>query len=756
MWIFALPLFAHGDRPVPVDSRSALSINRVELLPDRPSPFQLRNFRQTAVDFDRLVFDFNATGQYLPLIWTVDDVPNLGKPGFGLPSYVGGEEMRGKPAEGIAALGTLLGATAVGIDKSKWVELTPQYLNTSEHTILNNVRGKSGSSFWYELVPSVVFTQLASKYPNWSRGRLISKGIADAWIGGMDALGGNFDHTSYDLQTKRAFDNKEWAEPDAAAAVAYLELFQGLRSRDAKYYTAARRALRALQDRDSNPTYEVMTAFGVLSAAYLNAAAGDQWDVPRFLNWCFDPTSPNRAGWGMVAGNWGGYDVGGLMGSTNDGGGYAFAMNTFVNAANLAPVARYDDRYSASLAKWILNLSNSARLFYADSLPAANQSSSNWKGDPKASIAYEGLRRSWEGKAPFATGDAKRSGWAKEDFGLYGGGYGGLLGALVHPTNVPMILRIDLRATDYLPVNGYPTDLIWNPYDDARTVRIDLGSAKRRLYDAVSDRFLSAAPVSRTYALRLNPKQAVQLVRVPAQGRLVYQNNMTLVDGTAIDFNNGRVPLPLLPKRTVADQSERVGVARAHSDGTADWASSRAISLSGGEGSTMRAELRFAWNQQYLYFRVEEVAKSTEVIEAPSLAELQKHWWDFEDVALNFDLGRQEFAVATVPEITAGWSSKEARGLAFSPDIENVSTSTSGDAARANRVIKGKIAWADLLKAAGVRKPIAEIVRVGAKIGCQPLMVDGTFRRQAYIGGMRFRRPTGYDANSRTLVLESR
>jgi hypothetical protein len=431
-------------------------------------------------------------------------------------------------------------------------------------------------------------------------------------------------------------------------------------------------------------------------------------------------------------------------------------MNTFVNAATLAPVARYDDRYSASLAKWILNLSNSSRLYYANSLPAENQSSSNWKGDPKSSIAYEGLRRTWVGKAPYATGDAKRSGWAKEDFGLYGGGYVGLLGALVHSTNVPMILRIDLRATDYLPVNGYATDLVWNPYNDPRRVEIDLGKVPRRVYDAVSNRFLSISPVSGKFTFRLNPKQAVQLVRVPAQGRIINQGNITQVRGIPIDYNNGLVALPLPKRNIMADRSKAISVSRARSDGTVNWASSEAINLSGGDGSSMRAELRFAWNRDNLYFRINQTAPSTETIEAPTTAELQRHWWDFEDVVLNFDLGRQEFAVATVPEVTVGWSSSAIQNLAYSPDIDRITTTTSGDAKRADRTITGKVAWADLHRVIGVQKSLSDIVRVGAKIGCQPLMVDGTFRRQAYVGGARFRRPTGYDADSCTLVLEPR
>jgi hypothetical protein len=730
-----------------------LSIPRVELLPDRPAPYRLRDFRRTAREFDRVVFDLDAKGPYLPLVWRVPNVPNLDRPGFGLPSYVGKEEMRGKPAEGIAALGALLGATAVGIDKREWVELTPQYLNAEEGTILNNVGGKSGSSFWYELLPAVTFTQLASRYPNWSRGRTISKGIADAYVRMTDHLGGDFDHTSYSFETGKPVYNNLWREPDAAAGVAYLELFEGLRANDAKYLAASRRALDSMQKRETNPTYEILTAYGALAAAYLNAERGERWDVPRFVDWCFDPTSPNRVGWGMVAGRWGGYDVGGLMGSTNDGGGYPFAMNTFVNAATLAPVARYDDRFSASMAKWVLNLANASRLFYRDELPKTHQSSADWPGDPKHGIAYEALRRTWEGKSPYATADAKRNGWAKEDLGIYGGGYVGLLGALVHATDVPMILRIDLRATDFLPTKGYRTDLYWNPYETAKTVTHDLGTTPVRPYDAVANRFLTAKPVRGSYKLRLGPKQSVQLVHVPASGAPRYQRNRTLVNGIAIDFNNGRVPLPPRVKRPRRDESVPVAVVRAGADGTVDWSKGEAIRLTAGGGGTMRADLRFAWNDRYLFFRLDQRAATTEKIEAPSVEELRRHWWDFEAVGLNFDAGRDAFPVASVPELTVGWSSTGAKDLAFSPDIARIETETAGTAEGGDRTIRGRITWADLYQAVGVSKPIRELLVPGMRIGCQPLIVDGTFRRQAYLNGKPYTRPTGFDRDSRTLVL---
>ncbi len=729
-----------------------ISVPRVDLLPDRPTPYVLRDWAKTAREYDRAVFDEAAQGPWLPLFWRVPGAPNLDRPGFGVPSYVGKEELRGKPGESIAAMGSLLGATAVGIDKRRWIELTPEFLNPSEGTVLNNASAKSGSSFWYELLPSVVFTQLASRYPDWTRGRAISKGIADAWRAGTDSLGAHFDHTSYSFETKKGVDNGQWKEPDAAAAVAYLELFQHLKSGDGAYLATARKALGSLQAREDNPTYEILTAYGAQAAAYLNAERGDHWDVPRFVDWCFDPTSPNRVGWGMIAGRWGGYDVGGLMGSTNDGGGYAFAMNTFLNAATLAPVARYDDRFSASLAKWILNLTNASRLFYKDSLPSDHQSGKGWMGDPGAGIAYEALRKTWEGKSPYAAGDAKRNGWAKEDFGLYGGGYVGLLAALVHPTNVPEILRIDLRATDFLPAKGYPTDLFWNPYEVPKTVLLDLGKKPVRPYDPVADRFISLKAVTGIYKVRLGPKQAVQVVRVPALGAVTYMRNRTLVGGVTVDANNGRVALPPRIRRVHSDASLSVRVPKT-SNGRVDWAKSGTMALSAGP---MRADLRFAWDSKYLYFRLDQRARSTETLEAPNVAELAKHRWDFEHVELSFDPSRETFPLAGVPEVNAGWSSVGQRNLAYSDDlpVRTIETTTTGTAAKADRSIQGRVAWTALYKAFGTNEPLARIVRAGSKIGCQPLLTDGTFRRQAYLNGKPFTRPTGFDRDSRTLVLE--
>ena len=228
------------------------------LLPDRPAPYVLRDWTTTTRAYDQTVFRRRTKGPYLPLVWRVADAPNLDRPGFGVPSYVGKEEMRGQAGEAVAALGSLLGPTMIGIDKRTWVELTPEFLNEAQGRILNNVGSKGSGSFWYDLLPAVVFTQLASKYPAWERGRTISKRMADAWRRATDDLKADFDHTSYDYEGRKPQDNGQWKEPEAAAAVAYLELFEGLRSGDRVYLDACRKALGSLDRRDDNPTYEVL------------------------------------------------------------------------------------------------------------------------------------------------------------------------------------------------------------------------------------------------------------------------------------------------------------------------------------------------------------------------------------------------------------------------------------------------------------------------------------------------------------------
>jgi hypothetical protein len=477
-----------------------LDIPRVNLMPDAPQPYHLKDWKATAVAYDRFVFDPTLKGEHLPLLWWDDSKRNSPRRAFGLPTYVGGHNRDGNQ-EAVNCIAAVLGATLVGIDKRggehDWVRMCEQFFVTGngQRLILNGPKGSSGDSFWYELWPHVLFYALADRYPDTPGFESILRTTADRWHDACVAMGfpdrvNDFEFTAFNFGTMRPVFNGKWKEPDAAAAIAWLQFMAWRKFGDQRYLDAADWCMRSLEQRQKNPHYEVLCPLGGYLAARMNAELGRRYDVGKMLNWCFEPNSV-RKGWGVIAERWGDYDCHGLTGSTTDRGGYAFAMNSFAAAGILAPVARYDERYARSLGKWLLNVANASRLFYADALPASHQSCPQWTGDPQHVIAYEGLRKAWEGKAPFAIGDPTTYWKMPLDFGLYGSSHVGFLAAVVSPTDVPMILQMDLLATDFFRSDAYPTFLYYNPHPDPRDVTLDVGAGEKDLYDSISNEFLN-------------------------------------------------------------------------------------------------------------------------------------------------------------------------------------------------------------------------------------------------------------------------
>jgi hypothetical protein len=184
----------------------------------------------------------------------------------------------------------------------------------------------------------------------------------------------------------------------------------------------------------------------------------------------------------------------------------------------------------------MLNLANSARLFYPTELPADHQSCAFWKGDPEGVIAYEGLRAEWEGKSPYATGDPVVMKWGPEtDLGLYGSSYVGMLGALVHCTNDEKILALDCLATDFFHGPAYPTWLIYNPYAKDRAVEVEVGAEPRDLYDVVGARFVSRR-VRGKARVNVAGDRAMVLVVAPARGKKTMEGGKVSIDGVAVDY----------------------------------------------------------------------------------------------------------------------------------------------------------------------------------------------------------------------------
>ena len=525
----------------------------VELMPNLPEPLNVIDWREKARAYDRFVFDFKAQGEFLPLVWLDDSRINIDRPTFGLPSYVGAPDQAAgqrNSQEGVTCMGAVLSATLVGLDKSRpeqdFVAMCEAWFNTKNgmNLVLNRQQDGAGGSFWYELFPHIAFYALADRYPEKPRLGEIMRVTADRWRQAcLDLTGTNsvpdFNHTSFNFRTRQPVDNGKWREPDAAAAVAWLEYAAWMKFHDSNSLAAARSCLNFLQQQKTNPYYEVLLPFGTLAAARLNAEQGCDYDVDRFLNWCFG-ISDCRGGWGVTLGRWGGYDCDGLLGGIDNRGGYAFAMNTFAQAGALVPLVRYDPRYARAVGKWMLNLANAARLFYPGALPPGHETSGFWKGDPNHVIAYEGLRREWQGHSPCATGDPVAMKWGpKTDLGLYGSSYVGWLGAIVQTTDVPGLLQLDCLATDFFHDRAWPTFLCYNPHSAARSFAFTVGPKTSDLYDVARHEWVKRGVRSKT-KLTLPADSAALLVVVPAGAKQTYEGKRTLADGVVVDYQNGR------------------------------------------------------------------------------------------------------------------------------------------------------------------------------------------------------------------------
>src|SRR5665647_3634231 len=67
-----------------------VNVTRIDLMPNKPSPYLMRNWKNTALGYDSLVYNYNLTGQYLPLIRDYSNTINYPSHGsYGLHTVVG-------------------------------------------------------------------------------------------------------------------------------------------------------------------------------------------------------------------------------------------------------------------------------------------------------------------------------------------------------------------------------------------------------------------------------------------------------------------------------------------------------------------------------------------------------------------------------------------------------------------------------------------------------------------------------------------
>lgn len=573
-WNFRWPVFLWGCSLALLGCQSkdrALSlpvaqkgIARVDRMPALPKPYKILDFRDLALSYDRIVYDSTQKGEHWPLIWKDGSRKNFDQNTFGIYTAMG--DLRQGPGkhkglfhESLNSIGSVLGASLVGIDKAEqwgedYVGMLKNYFNsaTGWDIVMNNtgpelaqLGGGYGRDWWYDVYPNLLFYAVADLYPDHPDFEYIQRSIADRFQQADSVLAGNYGHTYFDYGSLEPQDNWICAQEDAAAGHAYVLYAAYRKFGDQKYLEATKSALEALLSQRENRFYEILMPFGAYTAARLNAEQGTSYDYHKILDWTFDGTSVCREGWGVLLDQWNGYDVSGLVGSTVDHGGFAFLMNTYDTMWPLVPMVRYDSRYAAAIGKWMLNAANASKFFYPYEMADDHQTLPDKKQHTKGVIAYEGLinRPHLAGyshlQAPVAIGDGPH--WVEgnpdvSQFSVYGSGHVGIPGAIIERTNVEGILKLDCLATDFYGDPAHPTFLVYNPHPGNKTVTYTpQGPGHVDLYDAIAHRYV-AKGASGPVSLGLGGQQALLVVELPQDSQVIQRDGKYYVGDIVVAY----------------------------------------------------------------------------------------------------------------------------------------------------------------------------------------------------------------------------
>ena len=551
-------------KPTLVPAVKQESLARITAMPNLPKPFKILDFNQLAKDYDAKVYDVNQTGKYWPLIWKDDSRKNFDQETFGIYTAMGDvrqgvEHYKGIFHESLASIGSVMGASLVGINKSNqkgkdYVGMLKNYYNsdTKWNIIMNNTSpevallgGGYARDWWYDVYPNLMFYAVADFYPNEKDYTTIQRSIADKFYQADSTMAGNYHHSFFDYSTLEPKDSWICKQEDVAAGHAYVLYSAYQKFKDPKYLEGAESSLQALLNQKDNRYYEILMPFGAYVAARLNAEEGKSYDYSKIIDWTFNGTPECREGWGMLLDNWNGYDVSGLMGSTVDHGGFAFLMNTYDSMWPLVPMVRYDPRYANVVGKWMLNASNAIKFFYPYEIADDHQTIPEQKEYTKGVIAYEGLIKKSHLKkyeniqAPVAIGDGPN--WIEgnpdvSQFSVYGSGHVGIAGAIIEKTDVPEILKLNCLATDFYRSEAYPTFLLYNPFGEEKTVSYQTkNTVKVDLYDAITHQVI-LKNVSKSGKITIPMEGSRLIVEFPTGSKIIYKSGKYYVNNTVISY----------------------------------------------------------------------------------------------------------------------------------------------------------------------------------------------------------------------------
>jgi hypothetical protein len=538
-------------------------------MPNCPDGFLVPDWRTITKDYADLVFDLEATGEHMPLVWIDKSHSNYAEDSFGLYVTVadprcGPGQADGTHHDAVNDLAAVLGSSTVGLDMTgykgrNWVQMCRGFFNKANgrNVFMEFPRefdpartgGGYGRDFWYDVLPSVLAMELGSVYANEASLDEPLRVTADQFVRASEILlatSEGFLWSTFDWKAMQPVKNFIPTQEDAAGGFAALLLLAYERFQDDRYLHAAQRCMEWLDRCEENPLYDALLPDGVYAMARSNAEHGTRYDVEKQLGWCFGGGSKCVAG--VRVGKWGEYDISGLVEMRLVD--RAYACETFKMAKSLVPVARYDSRFARTIGKWMQNVASNMRLFYPDYLPAEHQMAPEYRDLTRGVIGYEALttRSMWGPKpVPFAERDDWRNTYTPSGelgvwpqaghYSLYGSSYVGFFGGIISRTSDEQILELNCLTTDFAHAKAFPTSLIYNPALSERSVTLDVGHEPVDLYDAVRHEFVAQNAMGKC-PLTLRPDSAVVLVRTPAHGRQERKRGRLLVDGVVVDFHS--------------------------------------------------------------------------------------------------------------------------------------------------------------------------------------------------------------------------
>jgi hypothetical protein len=543
-----------------------IAVDRITIMPDQPDPYKMTDWYEKAHHFDQYVFNLELKEKYQPFIWIDSAQRNFRQNTFGMFTVIGDIRQGPKGSkefhEALCSMGSVLGAGLVGIDKTNqsglnYVKMIQNYFNAANgwNIMMNNTNpsvallgGGYGRDWWYDVFPNVLYYGVCELFPNVPKADSLQHIIAEQFFKADSVLQGNYDYSYFDYSKMKGMVNNIPHQQDVSAGHAYVLLCAYKKFGDERYLKGAKSAMDAFVSQKESRFYEVLMPFGALVAARLNAEHGTNYDVKKILDWTFEgcKAANGRTGWGVIAARWGDYDVHGLQGSITDGGGYAFLMNSFDMAWPLVPMVRYDNRYATAIGKWMLNITNAARLFYPYEIDDQHQWLPLKKELSKNVIAYEGIRKSddykradLKGVSPVAIGDGPK--WTKGQpdismFSLYSSAQVGIFGSIVRKTNVDKILQINCTATDFYSSESFPTFLYYNPYDTLKEVCFyNDAKSKVDLYDALSNEYLAHDALEEN-CFEIQAKSSRLIVVLPSGSRLTIEDGKYITNNTIVSY----------------------------------------------------------------------------------------------------------------------------------------------------------------------------------------------------------------------------